>query len=460
MSRINDGLESASFRDPSGFIFFQDGEVYRQVNNVYKEHYDCLMESGLYRELVDEGLMVSHEEVSDQLKQSEDAYKVIKPQPVDFISYPNEWSFSQLKDAALTTLAIQKKAFAHGMVLKDSSAFNIQFVKCRPIFIDSLSFEKYRQGRPWVAYKQFCQHFLAPLSLMSYTDVRLGQLFRVYIDGIPLDLASKLLPIKSWLKFSSLTHIHLHAKTQGHYADKAVSTKTRKMSKLGFMGIIDSLENAVKKLRWLPKGTEWGDYYNGTNYSNNAMTQKERLVAEFINKINPKMTWDIGANTGLFSKIAARKSRNTVSFDIDPAAIEKNYLDNKDGDLEILPLVLDLTNPNSAMGWENSERMSLTERGPADAAMALALIHHLAISNNVPLTKVAQFFAKICRSLIIEFVPKEDSQVKRLLATREDIFPDYHKSGFERAFSRCFSIVESQKIDQSERTLYLMQRID
>ncbi len=458
MSKINDGVDPASFRDPSGFIFFKDGKLYRQVNNVYKEYYDCLMETGLYRELVDEGLMVSHQEVGDEFKQTEDAYKVIKPQLVGFISYPNEWCFSQLKDAALATLAIQKKAFAHGMVLKDSSAFNIQFVKCKPVFIDSLSFEKYKDGQPWIAYKQFCQHFLGPLSLMSYRDVRLNQLFRVYIDGIPVDLASKLLPIKSWLKFSTLTHIHLHAKTQGHYADKAVSTKTRKMSRFGFMGIIDSLENAVKKLRWQPKGTEWGDYYDATNYSNDAMAQKERLVEEFINTINPKTTWDIGANTGVFSRIAARKSASTVSFDIDPAAIEKNYLDNKSGDIELLPLVLDLTNPTSGMGWDNCERMSLTERGPADAVMALALIHHLAISNNLPLIKVAQFFAKICKSLIIEFVPKEDSQVKRLLTTREDIFPNYHKQGFEQAFSQCFSITEIRKIEQSERTLYLMQR--
>ena len=459
-AKVSHRIEPSSFRDPCGFIFYNDGSLYRQINNVYNKHYDRLMNSGLYDELVDEGLMVSHEQVSNDVSQTDGAYKVVKPAYIDFISYPNEWSFSQLKDAALTTLAIQKKAFAHGMVLKDSSAFNIQFVKCKPIFIDTLSFEEYQEGQPWAAYKQFCQHFLAPLSLMSYLDIRLGQLSRIYIDGVPLDLASKLLPLKSYCKSSTLTHIHLHAKSQGFYADKAVALKKRKMSRFGFMGIIDSLESAVKKLQWHTKGTEWGDYYDSTNYSKQAMVQKERLVEEFIAKINPDTTWDIGANTGVFSRIAARKSRTTVSFDIDPAAIEKNYLANKDAGIEILPLILDLTNPNGPMGWDNDERMSLAQRGPADAVMALALIHHLAISNNVPLVKIARFFAKICKSLIIEFVPKEDSQVKRLLATREDVFPNYHRQGFERAFAQYFSITESCSIEHSERTLYLIQRID
>ena len=169
----------SSFRDPSGFLFFQDGSVYRQVNAIYKENYDHLIGSGLYKALVASGLLVSHEEVGMNYARSDNAYKILKPELIPFVSYPYEWCFSQLKEAALTTLKIQKVALDFGMTLKDSSAYNIQFMKGRAVFIDTISFERYREGQPWVAYRQFCQHFLAPLALMSYRDIRLGRLFRL-----------------------------------------------------------------------------------------------------------------------------------------------------------------------------------------------------------------------------------------------------------------------------------------
>lgn len=196
-----------SFRDPSGFIFFENGSLYRQVNIVYRENYDQLINSGLYETLVRLGLMVSHEEVDLHYARTNSAYRILKPALIPFISYPYEWCFSQLKDAALTTLEIQKKALDFGMSLKDASAYNIQFLDGKPVFIDTLSFEKYEEGQPWVAYRQFCQHFLAPLALMCFSDVRLNQLLRIYPDGIPLDLASCLLPLRTFLKFSLLSHI-------------------------------------------------------------------------------------------------------------------------------------------------------------------------------------------------------------------------------------------------------------
>ncbi|MEN6436739.1 MAG: SAM-dependent methyltransferase, partial [Anaerolineaceae bacterium] len=187
-------IHSASFRDPSGFLFWSDGILYRQVNVSYQTHYDALMQSGLYAQLIKRGHLVRHEEVDQKPAYPEIAYKVIAPEKVSFISYPYEWSFSELRDAALLTLEVCNLALEKGLVLKDASAYNIQFVDGRPVLIDTLSFEKYQEGAPWVAYRQFCQHFLAPLALMAYTDIRLSQLMRVYIDGIPLDLASKLLP--------------------------------------------------------------------------------------------------------------------------------------------------------------------------------------------------------------------------------------------------------------------------
>jgi ribosomal protein L11 methylase PrmA len=344
------------------------------------------------------------------------------------------------------------------MTLKDGSAYNIQFLKGRPVFIDTLSFERYREGQTWIAYRQFCQHFLAPLALMSYRDVRLSQLSRIHLDGMPLDLASSLLPWRSRLRFSLLSHLHLHARSQKYFADK-IPESGRKMSKKALLGLVDNLNSAVQRLKWRIKGTEWADYYDKTTYSQEALQHKKHLVAQFLESMNPGMVWDLGANTGLFSRIAGDRGIATISFDVDPAAVERNYRECRErGECNILPLVLDLTNPSPSIGWNNRERDSLVGRGPVDAVMALALIHHLAISNNLPFARIADFFAGVCDRLIIEFVPKSDSQVQRLLSTREDIFADYNQQAFEHTFSEHFGIERCQKIGDTERSLYLMEK--
>jgi len=451
--------QSGSFRDPSGFLFFRDGSLYRQVNTCYKENYDLLAGSGLYDKLVKNNLLIPHEETDKSYALSDQAYKVIKPERVPFISYPYEWCFSQLKDAALTTLKIQKTALDFGMSLKDSSAYNIQFYNGKPVFIDTLSFEKYKEGEPWVAYRQFCQHFLAPLTLMMYKDVRLNQLFRIYIDGVPLDLASSLLPLRTNFSFSLLSHIHLHAKSQKHYADKAVKPVHRQVKKIALLGLVDNLQTAINKLSWKAAGTEWGDYYHDTNYSSTAQQHKKEIIETYLEKYKPQNVWDLGANNGFFSRVAAKKNIPTIAYDIDPVAVELDYLEcRRNKETYLLPLLQDLTNPSPGIGWKNEERMSFIERGPADMAMALALIHHLAISNNVPFADIAVFFHKVCKTLVIEFVPKNDSQVQRLLTTREDIFPHYTQQDFEKVFSGFFDIIGSESIKESERTLYLMRR--
>ena len=449
----------SSFRDRCGFLFNRNGQLYRQVNAAGKEDYDRLMDSGLYQSLVDAGMLVPHHEVSMEPHKPEEAYKVIKPELIPFVSYPYEWCFSQLKDAAITTLRIQRKALEFGMSLKDCSAYNIQFIKGKPVFIDTLSFEKYREGRPWVAYRQFCQHFLSPLALVCYRDARLGQLSRIHLDGIPLDLASQLLPFRTRLNLALLVHIHLHARSQRRFADRRIDAKRHKVSRLGLLGILDNLQSAVERLNWNPAGTQWGEYYQHTNYTQEAFEHKRQTVSSFLDRIRPKDVWDLGANTGEFSQIASQKGIPTISFDMDPATVEKNFRECKrKGETNILPLVLDLTNPSSGIGWDNQERLSLIDRGPARAVLALALVHHLAISNNVPLAKIAGFFARLGDALIVEFVPKDDSQVQRLLSTRDDIFPDYTQPCFEHEFRKHFVVIDSRRIRESKRTLYLMQR--
>ena len=451
----------ASFRDPSGFLFTRQGSLYRQVNREYQPHYDLLMSSGLYERLVKAGLLIPHQEVDIAPADPALAYRVLSPRRVDFISYPYEWSFSQLKDAALATMAIQKQALQAGLVLKDASAYNIQFHRGHPVLIDTLSFEKHQEGQPWVAYRQFCQHFLAPLALMALVDVRLGQLLRIHIDGIPLDLAARLLPHRTRLDLGLASHIHLHAAAQQRYAGKAEKARpAAKMSRMAFLGLMDSLESAVRKLSWKPAGTEWGDYYtaSASHYSAAAFEAKRQAVKSYLQRIQPRQVWDLGANTGEFSRLAAEQGFPTLAFDIDPAAVELNYqaVVQKKETL-MLPLLMDFTNPSPGLGWHNRERQSLFERAPADALLALALIHHLAIANNVPLPQLADFFHSLGHWLVIEFVPKGDSQVQILLASRQDIFPDYSVEGFEAAFAARFTLHDKTAFPDTGRVLYLME---
>ncbi len=454
----------ASFRDPSGFLFTRDGMLYRQVNQAYASNYQQLMDSGLYGKLAKGGLLIPHQETNAAAAEPELAFKVIQPELVRFISYPYEWPFSLLKDAALTTLSIQKRALNVGMTLKDASAYNIQLWHGKPALIDTLSFETYQEGKPWVAYRQFCQHFLAPLALMAYTDVRLSQLLRVYIDGVPLDLASRLLPGRTRLNFGLLTHVHMHAKAQRRYADsegEAPQVTKARVSKQALLGLLDSLQATVKKLEWKAGGTEWGDYYNMTNYSGPAFEHKKELVSAWVGQVGPASVWDLGANDGTFSRLASEKGIFTAAFDVDPTAVEKNYRQVRAAkEQNLLPLVLDLTNPSPALGWHNQERESLAERAPADMVFALAVIHHMAISNNVPLAQLADFLQEMGKWLVIEFVPKSDSQVQKLLASREDIFDHYTRDDFEKVFAERFTICEKAAVRDSERTMYLMQRRD
>jgi ribosomal protein L11 methylase PrmA len=232
------------------------------------------------------------------------------------------------------------------------------------------------------------------------------------------------------------------------------------MSRQAMIGLIESLEGTIKKMSWTPAGTEWGAYYEATNYSDSAFEHKKQLVREWTAERKPSLVWDLGGNTGVFSREAASSAAFTVSFDIDPAAVEQNYqVVKKNKEQNLLPLVLDLTNPSPSIGWDHTERDSFGQRGPADMALALAVIHHLAISNNVPLAQLAHFFAARSKWLVIEFVPKSDSQVKRLLASRRDIFPDYTKEGFETAFKKHFNIHKIEVVRDSERHLYLMEAI-
>jgi len=460
----------SSFRDPSGFLFEgQDGQLYRQVNRRYQADFELLNRSGLYEELSGGGLLIDHDVSSDVQPVSADGFCVIRPRRVPFISYPYEWAFSALKDAALLTLNVQLRALNHGMQLKDASAYNVQFDGCRPLLIDTLSFERLDENKPWKAYGQFCRHFLAPLALMAKTHMDAGYLLRDYIDGIPLDVASSMLPLRTRLSIGLQLHLHWHSRMIGKHsatlpahqsAQHGARPKTRElhMPKNRLQAYLENLQSTIQSLRCRCGETEWKNYYEENSYSSSGFQAKRELVEGYLKLLKPATVWDLGANTGVFSRIASQLGAFTCAFDMDPACVERGYFEGRRSGLaNFLPLRMDLTNPSPAIGWAHGERDSLADRGPADAIMALALIHHLAITNNVPLPAIAEFFRRLGKALIVEFVPKQDPQVRRLLENRDDIFDNYHQTGFEEAFRRHFEIRESQPVGTDGRILYLMQ---
>ena len=464
--------ESASFRDPSGFVFRRDGVLYRQVNRRFASEWDAFLKSGLYDRLAADGILLPHEQAPlDVALVPDDAHAVIKPRAVEFISYPYEWSFGQLKDAALLTLRAQALALERGFTLRDASAYNVQFVDGAPILIDSLSFEPLEPGQPWEAYRQFCQHFLAPLALVAYRDPRLALLLREFLDGIPLDLAARLLPVRTRLSVGLGSHIHLHARAQarsGSAADAADAARgssgaqsrgSRRMGRTGQLAILDSLRSTVEKLDWRPQGTTWSGYTRVTSYSETAAASKLAIVERFLGQTSGRWVWDLGANTGTFSRLAARLGRSALALDGDAGAVEQAYRELKrDGERAVLPLVVDLSSPSPALGWALRERRSILGRANADVVLALALVHHLAIGNNVPLDEIAGFLASLGRELIVEFVPKEDPMVVGMLAHRRDVFPDYSLDGFRAAFAPVFDMAQEALVKDSPRTLFLMRR--
>jgi ribosomal protein L11 methylase PrmA len=454
--------DPGSFRDPSGFVFWRDGRPYRQIQEAFAAEWGAFAGSPLERRLIDQGRLLPYDNVSLDLADAPGAHAVIAPEPIEFISYPYEWTFGQLRDAGLLTLDAQLDALADGWTLRDASAFNVQFRNGRPVLIDSLSFEPHEDGTPWVAYRQFCEHFLAPLALMARRDVRLGDLLRSEIDGIPLELAAQLLPWRSRLNFGLLSHVHLHARSQKRHAGNADDGKAARSARIPrkrLSALIGNLRSTVKGLDWTPAGTEWSDYADHTSYGDAATADKARLVKEFVRQVPGPRAWDLGANTGRYSRIAADAGKRVLAFDIDPAAAEQHYRALKQEQRsDTLPLVLDLANPSPGLGWASRERRSLLERADADVVLALALIHHLAISRNVPLPMILGLFAELAPWAIVEFVPKEDPMVRHLLASRKDVFPNYDLEGFRAAAADRFEVISEQPIQESPRVLFLLRR--
>jgi hypothetical protein len=453
---------SSSFRDPSGFIFVDQGVVKRSISPLYFEQYQELKSSGFFKKLHQAGLLVAHEEIS-----ASDSEIIIQPQQIPFFTYPYEWCFNQYKEAALLTLKIQKFALEHGFSLKDASAFNVTFDKGRMVFIDTLSFDFYQENTPWRAYKQFITHFFGPLLLAKYNGADNLKLMHSFIDGIPSKMIASMLPFKTKLNPFLYTNIHLLASYEDkHNEDYKGATKAASLSKKAQLNLIMGLYDFIKKMT-LNEASEWGNYYDKTNYETAAFDQKSAIINTWLTPLRAKTVIDIGGNDGTFVRKLHQDVEIALVCDIDNNAVDANFTSLKQQkETFMLPFVLDVLNPSANIGFNNKERDSFLKRiqeFAPDVTMALAVIHHMTLSGNIPFEMSAKFFASFSKHLIIEFPKRNDSWVQRLLNTKGEFkshFDFYSIEKFEATYSRCFEVIEKIAIADSERVMYLLKTRD
>jgi len=447
--------DPGSFRDPDGFVYrISDGSIRRRVFPSCYSDLDGLIQSGLYDELENAGLIIRQEEE----KETSLEFRTLKPEVLPCISYPYEWSFQQLKDAALTTLTIQERAMNRGMSLKDASVFNIQFKGHQPLLIDSLSFEKLVKDAPWKAYRQFCRNFLAPLLVTAQHPI-LNGLWWSELDGFDLKLASSLLPLKSWFSFGTLIHVHLTTMMEEN-PQKAAKTNQNKNLKSSFnsqLGLIKALISYVSKISPRTHATHWSTYYEENTYSSEDFEKKKNFVLDAVKSSSPKIVWDFGANTGHFSFAVAPLVENVVALEYDSECVSAIYNRTKAEKIKnITPVRQNILNPSPALGWGGAERASLHSRGPCDLGLSLALIHHICLVGNVPLEMIALEFSILCRTLVIEFVNPEDIRAAQLLERKPMLTNRYKKEIFEHAFNLYFNVVRILPLES--RQLYYLER--
>lgn len=454
---------SGSFRDPGGQVFEDGGRIYRTIYQTYQDQWERV--GPFLTAMAKKGLVLPFAEVSPL----PGTWKTLLVETIPFISYPYEWSYDQMKDAALLTLELQRQALSMGLILKDASAYNVQFIGNRAVFIDLLSFEIWQEGTPWIAYKQFCSHFLAPLALTAVVDLRCTAMAKLWIDGIPLDLAAAMMPKKKRWNPGLNFHLFLHAGMQHKYSDTdkyAGKARSVTVTAKYLTGLADSLERLIQsKALALPEvTTEWGDYYNNTNYTEQAAQAKSRVVAETAADYSGgSLALDIGANTGQYSQLLLPHFSYVVAADIDPLAVTQHYraLKKTARQINMLPLIIDFSNPSADIGFMNQERTAFIRRCQADFVTALAVIHHLRITAGIPLPLLARFFAGLLNDngiLLLEFVPKEDSQTRKLLALREDVFSDYTLEQCQTIFADRFTCLEVRPVAGSCRNILTLKK--
>lgn len=430
----DDFVDSASFRDPSGHVYRIDGRIYRTVTDHAIDDFEALRANGVYDELAAAGKVVAAEIVEGEVPAAlrQEARIVLEHPPLPFISYPYEWSFAALKAAALHHLEVHQAALERGVTLSDASAYNIQFIGARPIFIDTLSFRPYRDGEFWTGHRQFCEQFLIPLLLRAMFGTPHNEWYRGSLEGIGTADFTQLLPWQKKLSWNVLSQLVLPTAFEGSARRGDISVSSGALSKAKFP--LASYQGMLRRLhKWIsgltPRNkqpTTWQNYSLENSYGPEEAEAKRAFVRGFIEAEKPARVWDLGCNAGDYSEVALQAGATyVVGWDIDQGALDAGFARAGAQDLAFTPLYFDATNPAPDQGWAQEERLGMVARGPVDAVLALAFVHHLAIAKNLPLARIARWLTGLARAGVVEFVPKEDQMVQTLLKMREDIFPDY-----------------------------------
>ena len=462
MSRVSS--ESGSFRDRRGRIFYVDDRVLRTVMPVGLDDYEFVRATGIIDSLVTSGELIGETVVDTSLlgEHGSGASLLLEHPRLPFISYPYEWSFSALQAAALLHLDIQLAALKKDVTLTDATAYNIQFVGPKPIFIDSLSFRRYTDGEYWAGHRQFFEQFVNPLLLRSVVGIPHNAWYRGALEGISAEDLSHVLPWTSRLSWNVLTNVFLQARLQrmsssGNAIEKA---KARKLPRIGFEQILHGLRKWIAGLEPKTSGkTVWEDYASNNSYADEEVVNKRNFITDFVSETKPQLILDIGCNTGDYSAVALENGAGlAIGFDFDHGALDYGFRRARRESLNFLPLHLDAANPSPSQGWLQVERQGFQERAKGDAVMGLALIHHIAIAKNLPLVQVIGWLVDMAPQGVIEFVPKTDPMVQRLLQIREDLFDDYDQESFETYLSGRARVVKSASVSSSGRILYWFDR--
>lgn len=459
-------VEAGSFRDPSGYVFEVDGEILRSVTARAADDYDFVTGSRVRDDLVARGWLLGGEEVDPARLEGitgGNVHRVLRHPRLPFISYPYEWPFPLLKAAALLHLDVQLAALERDVALSDASAYNVQFRGVKPVFIDTLSFRRYQDGEYWSGHRQFCEQFLNPLLLRSELGIPHNAWFRGSLEGISTADLANLLPWRSRLSLNVLTHVVLAARLERSAIRKGADfsrVKSRRLPKASYRNMLLQLRHWVSTLQPHDTGpTVWGDYQETHSYDSTEEAAKRRFVAEFCEANRPETLWDIGCNTGEYSEVAlSAGAGRVIGFDFDQRALERAYARAAHKSLDLLPLFQDGANPSPDQGWAAVERKGLSRRAKADALLALAFEHHLAIGRNVPLAGVVEWLVGLAPRGVVEFVQKQDPTVQIMLALREDIFDEYSIENFEQALRDRARIIRSEVVSGAGRTLFWFDR--
>jgi hypothetical protein len=454
------GLEPGSFRDPESRVFYAGDDVLRALSPAGLSDFQALEQTGL---LEDERL-VRTERVNDSAALRgvlvHAPAGVLRHERVPVVSYPYEWTFSMLKDAALVQLDLLLAALDHDMVLKDSTPYNVQFRGARPVFVDIGSFERLREGEPWVGYRQFCMLYLYPLLLLSLKGVPFQPWLRGSIDGITPAQMRALLSARDRFRRGLFTNVFLHAQFERRYADRPHQVKQEVkragMGKQLIVANVRKMRKLVARLRWNPPEGVWTAYGERNTYTDEDARRKDDFVRQVARSRDWGLVWDIGCNNGRYSRIAAEGARTVVAIDADQGPVELLYRDLRDERNEqILPLTMNLADPSPPLGWRGLERRALPDRARPDLVLALALVHHMAIGANVPVKELVDWLAELRSSLVIEFPTREDPMVQKLLAPkREGLHPDYELGFFQSCLNERFAVERSERLRSGTRVLY------